>query len=278
MQPKESREFSPIEDLFHRHLRKSLGVYEEYYQQLYAKHEKSRKKLEDDARMESLLAKQEAILNKKDIPQSNGLPAISIQELDGAFKQSVDALMESYQTWLETVTPPPAFLPLSLSVSIPSKQINISKLVLKSVDTLNDLKQLVAARCVVLNQPIKDWTGAKFSYKDETGKFIELSDDLCPIHQYSLQQAVNLQLEGAKFLMDMPKQCFSATFDKENPGTMDYYTCKDCKINWVCKPCMESCHKGHNVCEYIVNHKPTWACCYCVKMKKCTIENSKSKV
>lgn len=40
---------------------------------------------------------------------------------------------------------------------------------------------------------------------------------------------------------DLPKQCFSATWKKGDK--MTYFQCKDCKLNWICTPCAESCHK-----------------------------------
>lgn len=45
----------------------------------------------------------------------------------------------------------------------------------------------------------------------------------------------------------------------------------------VCEACAKECHKGHNVINYMPNHKPSWACCYCPKNRKCTIPNAKTK-
>jgi len=106
---------------------------------------------------------------------------------------------------------------------------------------------------------------------------IKITDDFIPLIQFNLQQGSEVVLLGAlKLKADLPKQCFSVFYEKGKDQKMDYYTCKDCKFNWICKPCAESCHKGHTITEYIMAHQPTWACCYCVKNKKCQIVNQKS--
>lgn len=73
--------------------------------------------------------------------------------------------------------------------------------------------------------------------------------------------------------------CFTLDYDKEAEATVDYFTCDTCRINWVCEQCATSCHtdKGHTVRPYLKNHVPTFACCYCVKRRKCTIPNSKTR-
>jgi hypothetical protein len=48
-------------------------------------------------------------------------------------------------------------------------------------------------------------------------------------------------------------------------------------IEQVCEACAKECHKGHTVVNYMPNHKPTWACCYCPKNRKCQIPNAKTK-
>jgi len=53
--------------------------------------------------------------------------------------------------------------------------------------------------------------------------------------------------------------------------TVDYYNCKDCGYNWICKSCAETCHRGHQVSTYILGHVPSWACCYCAKKGKCKL-------
>lgn len=59
---------------------------------------------------------------------------------------------------------------------------------------------------------------------------------------------------------DAPEKCFSQTFKKDEGMRCDYFTCKDCKLNWICRRCSDCCHSGHKVVEYIMNHPATWVC------------------
>jgi hypothetical protein len=105
-------------------------------------------------------------------------------------------------------------------------------------------------------------------------------------------------------------ECFTLRFQKGGNQVENYFVCKDCKITWVrvcfsfliivslppishscmcspspvwcvyaqvCEACAKECHKGHTVVNYMPNHKPTWACCYCPKNRKCQIPNAKTK-
>lgn len=44
---------------------------------------------------------------------------------------------------------------------------------------------------------------------------------------------------------DVPKNC--VTYKFEENVIVDYFTCKDCKINWVCNGCKDTCHADHNL-------------------------------
>jgi len=155
----------------------------------------------------------------------------------------------------------------------------MKKVILKSTDNANDLKQLVQKKLQDLGDPLVLYSKENiFAFKDSSGEEKIIHDELKPLREYNIVQGDTVILKGKLQLKsDLPKQCFSAVFDKSKDMVMDYFTCKDCKFNWICKPCVESCHKGHAVSEYISNHHPTWACCYCVKNKKCKIVNSKTK-
>jgi len=108
------------------------------------------------------------------------------------------------------------------------------------------------------------------SLKQKDG--ILLVDEKVPILQHSPQPGSLIVLKGNLLCKsDAPKQCFKSTFQK-NGDKMDYYTCGQCAQKWICKPCMEDCHKGHQGIQlYILDHGSTWACCYCYKNKKCKL-------
>lgn len=49
---------------------------------------------------------------------------------------------------------------------------------------------------------------------------------------------------------------------------VDYFRCGECGLNWVCAACATHCHSQcRDVKPFMLNHLPTWACCYCSKKK-----------
>lgn len=71
----------------------------------------------------------------------------------------------------------------------------------------------------------------------------------------------------------VPPRCFTAEFEAGKGQRVDYFRCADCGINWVCRACSETCHRGHAVVPYLARHAPSYACCYCPKKRKCVLEN-----
>ncbi len=78
-------------------------------------------------------------------------------------------------------------------------------------------------------------------------------------------------------------------YDKDPAATFNYFSCKTCKLNCIiikilviimiigiCEGCREGCHVGHELLPHLMNHRPTWACCYCMKNNLCKIANKKN--
>lgn len=171
---------------------------------------------------------------------------------------------------------------MTVDLTIPGKDLVFKKVVLRQTDLLGDLQEIIQNKFKEKGDPVDTFGDSFFTFQrlkeDGLLEQVILQDLHKPIREYDIPQGTTLELRGEfKLKSDRPKQCFSATFEKGKDMTMDYFSCKDCKFNWVCKPCAESCHKGHTIVEYIANHKPSWNCCYCVKHKKCIIVNSKTK-
>lgn len=63
---------------------------------------------------------------------------------------------------------------------------------------------------------------------------------------------------------------------------VDYFTCGECKLNWLCASCAAHCHGGcRDVKPFMLNHLPTWACCYCSKKRSplgCKLASAGEKV
>jgi len=76
---------------------------------------------------------------------------------------------------------------------------------------------------------------------------------------------------------ECPSPCITYGWTKELGLKCDYFRCKTCGFNWVCRPCKLQCHKDHELVPFMMQHTPSYACCYCVKKKKCIILNGKSR-
>jgi len=224
-------------------------------------------------------------LNVKDPSQNQQINELAtkckqqVESLQNNFQNIVDSLLDAYDRYLVDVIPAPSFLPVSIQVYIEEKNITIKKIILKPTDTAKDLKDMLQKKLLEMGDPILSYTSDNtFSIKEVSGPERIVTSELKPLREFHLVQGDTLILKGkVQLKSELPKQCFSITFDKSKENVMDYFTCKDCKFNWICKPCAETCHKGHQISEYISNHRPTWACCYCVKNKKCSIVNNKTK-
>jgi len=105
------------------------------------------------------------------------------------------------------------------------------------------------------------------------GSKIPITNDTLPIvGHYHPDPGSTLVLQGnLRCKSDAPKQCFKQIYVKGANQAVDYFTCRTCNTNWLCKSCADACHKNHDVVNYLTAHVPTWACCYCIKNGKCTL-------
>jgi len=269
---------SPIEELFHRHMKKSLTAYEEYYKNLHTKHEKNIGKLKTE--YAEKMAKVQS--DKDKIIALQAECEVRIKDLNEGFEATNQLLLSSYDKHMIEFAPSPALLPVPVSIIIPSKDIRFNKIILNSNDTVKDLREVLKERLASIGNPLAGYSPSNIfvlirrTSDDKPGEEIVLMEDR-PIVQYKVEPGSDIALKGdVQLTGDIPKQCFTQAYDKANNAQkMDYYTCKDCKFNWICKPCMETCHKGHQVSVYILDHRPSWACCYCVKNGKCKIVKKK---
>lgn len=75
------------------------------------------------------------------------------------------------------------------------------------------------------------------------------------------------------------KPCFAVEFAQQHKGgdgkgdgnaqqRVDYFRCGECNLNWLCAACATHCHSQcGDVKAFMLNHLPTWACCYCSKKR-----------
>jgi hypothetical protein len=184
--------------------------------------------------------------------------------------------------YLSESVPVPSFLPVEVSVVLPSHSIRVEKVTLKPTDGVREVRRILEQRLRDLGNPLTSFSSSAYfvlSSPLEGGEQIILDDQDKPITQYkAITPGSEIILKG-DFLLesDKPKECFTASFQKGANMTCDYFTCKDCKFNWICQTCATECHKGHQLVPYISNHKANWACCYCMKNRTCKIPNAKTK-
>ena len=111
----------------------------------------------------------------------------------------------------------------------------------------------------------------KISVIDTTLSFNEIG--------LSMQNSTVYFFGNILFKSDKPLECLTLQYSKDDPAQTkyNYFSCKTCNINWVCQWCKEGCHSGHDVLVHISDHRPTWACCFCVKKGFCKIDNNKNR-
>jgi len=279
--------FSPIEAVFHKHMKKTLMAYEQYYQELVKKHAENEGRLQKEfaakmAQIDSLKAqnKDRAQFYQQQLNDMSNDAKQPLAQLQTTFQNSVSLLLGAYDKYLEEHLIVPSMLPVNVTVSLGKHNIQFQKVQLKPITTIEDVKQIIVKKLQDIGNPLVAFTpDCSFILRESmSNKERPLSDHNIPIMNLGICQGDTIILvSGYQLKNDLPKECFSASFDKSKENVMDYYTCKDCKFNWICGPCAEQCHKGHVITEYITNHHPTWACCYCMKNKKCKIVNLKTK-
>jgi hypothetical protein len=265
---------SPVETLFHKHLKKSLVTYEDYYKELKAHYENMRAGLQAE-----YTNKMVAAPAQKDVLAIEC--AARVEECDGALKRATDLLLEVYESYLKDIAPSPEKLPIIISLVVPSRGIRLNDVLMKAGNTINDIRLEIERNAKAKGDAITAWSPTNsFVLKRGGGSDdIIIKEENKPLSSWKFPPGSEIHILGdIQFASDKPPECFTVTFTRSPPPTAcDYYTCKDCKFNWICKSCATTCHKGHSVAVYILGHQSTWACCYCPKNHKCTILNNKSK-
>jgi len=169
-------------------------------------------------------------------------------------------------------------------------------------DSMNDIKRLVENKLELVNNPIESWENdvefyvrgplAKVPKQEEEknewdidagmdsekvlGKTIKVDNLATTRQKLGIENGSTIEIYGTiKCKSDMPKKCLKVDFDKDDGLEYNYFKCITCKLKWICEACNECCHvgQGHEVQPFLQKHVPDWACCYCVKKKKCFIKS-----
>ncbi|KAH3763348.1 E3 ubiquitin-protein ligase TRIM39 [Pelomyxa schiedti] len=311
--PSATKALSPIEEICHTHVKRCLAAYQEYYQDLLKKKNEKQEALKAEfaKKLASVHSLYEGLLNNPSLQGSREATRAQqelavkgvtqqceeqISKIQAEFDNAVQLLLEGYNQYMSEFAPDPSFVPVSVCLSIPSHKISFPKVTLRPTDCMHDMKRILTDlldkkgnpvvtfpdTCIFVIKRSLDSSAAPplltaSATSTPTSTTEEAMEPTKAVHRYRIIPGTEIMLTGPiQLKSDQPQQCFAAIFQKGKNFTMDYYTCADCKLNWICKPCAEHCHKTHKVTPYITNHVATWACCYCMKNNKCTLTPKRS--
>jgi hypothetical protein len=256
---------------------RSLASFEKYYQQLKSKYDLQIGQIRSEFTSKMILHQ----MNQKSLEITHDTAILTlkneceekIQILENAFKESIALLLESYDDYMKKFAPAPEYLPVLVTVQVPAKNIQFPNILINPTDTIVQVREQIIQKMAKKGDPVVSHdTSEIILVNSSNGDQIVINKETVPIVQYRPEPGAVLILKGKIVCKsDTPKECFKNVFVKDTQMRMDYYTCKQCKLRWVCKSCAETCHKDHGISEYILNHIPTWGCCYCVKSGNCCL-------
>ena len=286
--------FSPIESTFMRNMQHSLTVYEDYYRSLEAKLLRSVGVVENEYAVRlTHVAEQQASSASTSLASLDELGSQveelrvqcrrEVEEMERSFQSSFALLAQAYDDFLKQSTVVPRLLPIRVDVVLEHPAVTYKAIVVKPTDSLVEIKKLIADRCEAQDMALAKFTPENqfvfrrpFIIDETTGlKSILMSDEHRPILEY-----LNFEAEpGCSVVMQGPlalksetaEPCFTQQPYEKGVSKTDYFTCRTCNLNWVCRGCHITCHKskGHDTVPYLLNNTPTWRCCYCAKKKLC---------
>lgn len=269
---------APLEEVLRKHLRNTFGGFYEHYSELLAYFQNKLRKLELNAERSDV-----------DIGSMR-------EELRGRLTSSISNLASTLDQYLTEKFPSPSLLPVKLSIAFLFKNTEVQGLEICAFDSVEEIRHKIVDCIARSGDKLMSFgSDCKFVYfgplarkslyemqrvianldtlneEDRHGMHV-LSEEGCPLLQFPLHSNGVLAIYGTvAFQSDAPKECFAKTFKEGVLQQVDYFKCDTCKVNWVCRSCMEVCHKEHHIVPYIAKHTPTWACCYCNKKTKCTL-------
>ncbi|KAK7499693.1 hypothetical protein BaRGS_00009034 [Batillaria attramentaria] len=292
---------TPVEEVLKKHLKQSLAAHELYFQDLRHQYEVKAQHLEFRLRkeMERL--------------QLDGLPPHvlneKIQELEGQIQEKKESLTaemqncqqlvaEAYDRYLTDHIPHLDVLPVKVTVVIADKGIKLPDITLSPSDTLTVIQTAVEEGLKQRGDEVIRWhpDGGKVLIvsplsRQSSYNVTEILADVSsggdaypgieqvawltkPVLQHHMKPGSEIVLHGCLVCeSDLPKVCYAQKHKEQGPHKVDYFSCKQCGFNWICRSCIQVCHKDHSVAVHVLNHQPTWACCYCPKKKTCCLKS-----
>ncbi|KAK2147004.1 hypothetical protein LSH36_574g01059 [Paralvinella palmiformis] len=132
-------------------------------------------------------------------------------------------LAESFDNYLDEHIPDLSIIPVNITLSILNKSLQLANVTIKPRHRPSARRDLYE-----MHRIAEDIVERGASHKD----IIVLPSDCLPVLHYHLQPGSEIAIFGQVVCeSDLPKRCFAVTYKSENPSAIDYFTCKDCKIN-----------------------------------------------
>ena len=271
---------SPIVSIFQTNLKECLTKFERYCEEIKKELEECKKRIRSKYAMQ--LLKESRI--HVDPVRFAELKTEETKEVAAAEEQcnhTLTSLIQSYDRYMRNVVPEPKIESIKVVVRAPAKNVRIENVTLRPFDTFHDTRLLVEKHLETQHDSVLKW-GADVHYvvipaagprKAEGPEVVGIQEEMKTIGKSQVTNGSEIQIVGSMIcISDCAKPCITLQFNKDAKKAYNYFTCETCSINWVCEPCIQQCHKGHVIKEYLKAHVPSWACCYCLK-KKCIIPN-----
>ncbi|XP_076104335.1 uncharacterized protein LOC143073008 [Mytilus galloprovincialis] len=295
----EDIKLSPIEAVFKNHLKDNLGAHEKCLQTLKKQLHTRLKKLEQEAQSAREELKTQGLF-QTDLDQEKGKIDNNLTnhkaELEKEFESCSQLIAQAYDKHLTEHIPKLSVLPVKITINVLPKDLKISDVVFAPTDRTKPrvIGAVEGAMSANKDKLVKWPEDVQFILfgpfakcnQHETEKIVQevlqngvtypdvtvLDSQSMPVLHQSMSPGSEIVIFGeVKFESDLPKKCFAGLYKKEEDQIVDYFICQSCNFKWICRSCMEVCHKGHVIQPYIMNFHPSWACCYCPKNKKCII-------
>lgn len=177
-------------------------------------------------------------------------------------------IQELQKTVLDSLPSPiisPELISLNthIEVVLPGKKTNKSTMKLSPISPLSSILPYLQNICSEMNAKIKGELPKKLLVN---GVEMGLQERIGGL------SGKKMKIEGLPIEVNI--YCF--TYGWEKSKVTDFYHCKDCNVKWICENCCLLCHKGHNAVIQLKEHRPDWACCYCVTKCHCLATNKNS--
>jgi hypothetical protein len=210
------------------------------------------------------------------------LEAISVPEQTALLPSSpeVQHLLTAYEQYLGSLSFRPFLLPSTIVVDVMGLGCHINVKIFPNhtpINIVGKVREFFEARgdpIIDISQDTLLLLRPPISNSLETHECTKVSAFENAFTLYSLHPSGRVpdgwcvQLQGKVTLHSQRAvPCIKEEFEANKNMKQDYYHCRDCQKNWICKGCSESCHKqkGHSVQLMVKGHLPRFACCYCSK-------------